>query len=64
MVNDQSGFSVAGVEAPAFVERLGARLMRSWSRRRGVAGVEAPAFVERIRDDDEAVAWFDKCRRG
>ena len=37
--------SVAGVDAPAFVERP--RLSRIIGELRRVAGVDAPAFVER-----------------
>ena len=37
--------SVAGANAPAFVERRGNRQL--WRLRSGVAGANAPAFVER-----------------
>ena len=57
------GGGVAGVHAPAFVERMDVSL--SWrlpaSR---VAGVHAPAFVERVRTSvpsDWITRW---CRRG
>ena len=40
------GSCVAGVEAPAFVERLKTEHNQT-AGSRGVAGVEAPAFVER-----------------
>ena len=43
--DEAGGNSVAGVSAPAFVERYYAELVKVATR--GVAGVSAPAFVER-----------------
>ena len=40
--------SVAGVDAPAFVERRKNNRLGVSMRRRRVAGVDAPAFVERF----------------
>ncbi len=52
---------VAGVYAPAFVERMCSNAL-IWIHPR-VAGVYAPAFVERL-DMTAALAEIPPCRRG
>ena len=54
--------SVAGVNAPAFVER-NVTFGRLYTDEDGVAGVNAPAFVERLRRLTRTSRW-SKCRRG
>ena len=46
-LNEGRGVGVAGVHAPAFVERVGRAERHLRGLRRRVAGVHAPAFVER-----------------
>ena len=63
--NEGPARRVAGVEAPAFVERswhgMGNRRV---STRRCVAGVEAPAFVEREVEYAGGHERPAECRRG
>ena len=59
---DREALGVAGVTAPAFVERRPTRCGVS-GRLSGVAGVTAPAFVERSRAST-GTATDGRCRRG